>query len=495
MDYEKQFEERNQETKRKTDVFNDYMETEVLPKLYSSDHELNQPIYSHLTAFDKMIRVITVEEAIKYETLPIYRVICGFSLLGFSEKKMDEWQKNMNELEIPYYEKYGSPLPKEPTDFIKDVYRYYNCDVNITRTVSGTNGTQECNISYLDSIFNLDNRKYKLGYKRDEIASASNIVVSDMVSDIIKNFKSTISYDSSIDDCEIQDEWDKVFHSTFKNSGHTEDYVRKSISSFIWQIKRKTFGYNVEYARMLVLYGPQGTGKSSFFTKGIFTVCDKVYFDCKNMSDFFEGKLIHAFSAPVVFFDELGKAAKADITNIKNTITEQYTNVRLFFTQQTSNIKNMNIYCGTTNKELSSQICDDTGMRRFNQLIVPENVNLALASKIDWLKIWKSINENSDIDPLQHDDSELLKNQSNLRSESMVEEYINTKKTTLRKETNLTILKEDFNLYARSMGRSSLMLKQFKNEIAEISKRLSNEWLYHDGTSDKKSHTLKYIGK
>lgn len=491
---ENKFNEKKISFEKKQHAFHTYLMQNIVPVFNDNNSEINSYLYGHLTAFEKILKLIPVQIIIEYGSNVITSVICGMQFTGASVSLANRWEKEKNTLAIPYYEKYGKELPEDSIQFVQNILDQYQCEIKISGHLSCKKDNQEYSYSYIDSEIILENTKYKLGYKRDDLQASMNVIKENMTIDLMNNFKETIKHDKSIPECEIEDEWDKVYYSTFKNSGHSKELLKNTISSFIWQIKRKTFGNRVEYARMLILYGPQGTGKSSFFTKGIFSICPKMVFDCANMQDLFEGKLIHVFDAPIVFFDELGKATKTEITNIKNKITSEYVDVRPMFTNNTVSKKNLNIYCGTTNKQLSSQICDDTGMRRFIQLNVIDNVDIKMAEKIDWLKIWKSVDETCSEDPLANDTLELKEMQDGLRSESLVEEFLSEKKYEFSKKVKISDLRDEFTDYVRRLGRMAPTNKQFKNEIIEAIKKDQKNWVYYDGTNDKKPHTLEYIG-
>ena len=173
---------------------------------------------------------------------------------------------------------------------------------------------------------------------------------------------------------------------------------------FIWQVKRKMKDEKVIYHMMIVYFGAQGGGKSYNLKQFFGPVLAEVFeADFDSITD--SRNQLALIQSCIGFFDEMGKADRSDIESIKKVITASSLNVRLFHTQKAPPITQHSTFIGTSNKRLNELITDTTGMRRFWEmecLSAEELVkNHEMLNSLDYLSIWRSIDEGLDTPELK----------------------------------------------------------------------------------------------
>ena len=170
------------------------------------------------------------------------------------------------------------------------------------------------------------------------------------------------------------------------------------IATFIWQVKRKMFGLDVDSPSMIVLTGGQEGGKSHTVEKQL---CGPVkdYIFRTDFSVFEKTFMAPAFEQYFVFFfDEMPKIKKADLERVKSLITGNFQSERGFKSAHfVKSITNTTLI-GTTNEDLSVLLTDYTGARRFFELetLPPYDFqkNHPILESIDYVSLWQGINEN-----------------------------------------------------------------------------------------------------
>ena len=209
------------------------------------------------------------------------------------------------------------------------------------------------------------------------------------------------------------------------------DFITEMVfRHFIWQVKRKIFGKKVFDHLMPIIYGSQGFGKSEAIKKFI-SPLDGLWVEGKftdltddRNSKFFESNYI-------MFFDEMKGATKADIEEIKERITAENIKFRLLFSHNMLRINNNCTFIGTSNKPVSLLIRDETGMRRFYEVEVLKECNWDEINKIDYLAIWKDIDESLDKPAIAVCKKEIKEQQESNRDKNSVEQWIEEKNLTV----------------------------------------------------------------
>lgn len=95
----------------------------------------------------------------------------------------------------------------------------------------------------------------------------------------------------------------------------------------------------------------------------------------------------------VVVFDEMQGASRTDIDSLKNQITNDWNDARRLGTNDVFKVRQACSFIGATNKPVSEQVIDPTGMRRFWEVKTLEKLDWELLESIDFNKMWQGIDE------------------------------------------------------------------------------------------------------
>lgn len=195
------------------------------------------------------------------------------------------------------------------------------------------------------------------------------------------------------------------------------------IRQFIYNVKVKLNRRHPKFILMPVFVGNQGVGKSLAVQKllePIKHLSAPVNFDIFKDSREFKG----TFGEKLVLeFDEMSSAKKADIEAVKNKITAERINYRVLGTTQNSTLFNMASMIGSSNSTLIDLLYDDTGKRRFYELICKTQNFWKEIEQIDSLALWQSVDINQPPPILPHLD-ELTKAQQGYKNLNSVEEFL-----------------------------------------------------------------------
>ena len=172
---------------------------------------------------------------------------------------------------------------------------------------------------------------------------------------------------------------------------------------WLWLVKRNMFGLEVKYETLLVLRSlSHGIGKSwsiDFLTEPL-----SKFVIHPGLSSITEERSIALDSANnlILNFDELAGAERTQIESLKKWVTNQNMTYRPMGTNSSTNVRKLASGIGTSNKPIAQFIKDNTGNRRFIELVLnvkdrPELTKTDEYKKggIAWLSIWKNIDENN----------------------------------------------------------------------------------------------------
>jgi hypothetical protein len=192
---------------------------------------------------------------------------------------------------------------------------------------------------------------------------------------------------------------------------------------FIWQIKRKLYGLPVEHHLMVVLSGKSGSGKSvavHSLLKPIVAVSA-----CGDMTMFNDQFSKKQFTRNfVIFFDELAKSSRVNIDSLKNVVTAPVVEWRRMRSEGSGSGPQNCTFIGCSNSPLKERIHDPTSARRFWELKCTDKLNWEKINSIDYLKLWQSVDENSECPILPVlKDIELIQN-NDIRSVDLIEEWL-----------------------------------------------------------------------
>jgi len=203
---------------------------------------------------------------------------------------------------------------------------------------------------------------------------------------------------------------------------------------FIWQVKRKLIGRPVVYHLMPLIYGPQGTGKSTAI-KTLLRPLARYTLDGKTVPEMTDARNFNTLSQNFIcFIDEMGKSEQADVDSLKAIVTAEDINFRPLYTNANTTVAQNCTFIGASNKDTRNLIKDNTGMRRFYQIYCEDGAknqaNWDKISAVDALTIWRSVNENEDVPEIKEWQNDLDEHQEDIRMKSSLEEFIDEKGIT-----------------------------------------------------------------
>ena len=217
--------------------------------------------------------------------------------------------------------------------------------------------------------------------------------------------------------------WEAVEAACFDTTDVGAGFPIAVLKKFMWQVKRKARGLPVTNHLMPVLSGAQGKGKTHFvqaMTKPLEHFKREVDFNIIT-----DGKTADIWSSWILFIDEMGFFSKADVDTVKNVITAENRSIRTMRQNSSAPIRNHATLIGCTNKSLGQLIRDETGGRRFAELVWRNDPNWDALNAVDWVMLWKSVDETGE-DPLIEANmmDRLREQQEENRNQSPVEIWV-----------------------------------------------------------------------
>lgn len=391
--------------------------------------------------------------------------------------------------------KLGSNMPKTQGDANKlQVDRYFKA-LNVSFKGPAeilTNSPNITNLNDLEVDFRIYAYDHKLVVKEFPLAywkDLFNHKIKQERSVAFRKLAAELAYKPDNEEAGIAALESFMFHLT----GQKDPIDVVVMQQFLWLIKRKLNELPTTYHIMPILFGGQGTGKStaiSLLTKPIVTytikgksvdfVTDERQF--KTLSEYF-----------LVVFDEMAKANKVDINHLKNIITNDSLTWRQLHTNNSASMTQNCSFIGSSNKSVSDIIIDDTGMRRFYQINVKQNANFTELNKIDVKLIWESINENQDKAYTANPEvlASLLLKQEELRTPGSVEDFLNNcryEPGTQATPTKVS-LQELFDAYIDYCKSSNIAYSVTKQSF---SRQLQDKGWIKNANSDKQKRAVEY---
>lgn len=262
---------------------------------------------------------------------------------------------------------------------------------------------------------NVEASKYQLKNRsRDILKSLISVWKLDKVKENITNMAEAIEF------VEPSDEICK-FVEAVTGSRHPLDIA--VMKHWIWQIKRKFKKLETKHHLMPILYGKTRSGKT--------TAIERLLKPIKQLTMVAELAMVNdtrndfnLIDKLVIFFDELGKAEKVVVSNLKQKITSSHITYRRLGTNQNTDGFNMCSFIGATNENVIDAIVDPTSARRFYEMKTLDQCNWKIINNIDYLKIWQSINEMDETAPIEEQLFALSEAQENIRAKDYVEEFV-----------------------------------------------------------------------
>lgn len=164
------------------------------------------------------------------------------------------------------------------------------------------------------------------------------------------------------------------------------------MAHWLWLIKRMALGMRTEHDLMPILYGVQGSGKSTATER----LCEPLgelatTMNASNLTD--ERKFTALATFMVGRWEEMQGSQKSDIEALKHTITSRQVTYRRLNTHNNEMLLRSCGFIGTSNNPVDMMIGDPTGARRFYQLTTPAVVDRERINRLDPKLIWQAVSE------------------------------------------------------------------------------------------------------
>jgi hypothetical protein len=271
--------------------------------------------------------------------------------------------------------------------------------------------------SQLLSRLVLDSVKHGAGINQRHIEHAFNLWIPGQRKAIVEEHRAKIAFESTVGDGEA-----RRFLQAL--SGAQDPVNLAALLHFIWQVKRKLAELPVEHHMMLVLVGPQGGGKTEAIRHLLSPIREltQTVSELTLLSDSREYSLLER--AYVVFFDEMARAARTDVSAIKAKITNPTVSYRVLSTHLRNVGLNVSTFISAANQEVQDLIVDPSGMRRFFQLKVLPRADWKEVNTIDYVALWRGVDPDapSPIVPVLEQVRALQS--AELRAPSLVERFL-----------------------------------------------------------------------
>jgi len=263
--------------------------------------------------------------------------------------------------------------------------------------------------------------KLKLNYSRDEIADAVYDWHATAKRERLLKLIGTVG-DGKVSGFEAtHDEWRELVTRCFDTSETSVDFVVAALMKFMHQVKNKMLNEPVFDHLMLVILGPQGTGKSTF-VKAMFSPLAELSVET-NFRQIEDDRNIDLWDHYILFLDEMGHAARADIEAIKHAITATKLTRRPMRSNSKVSILQKGTFIGCSNKELEQLIKDPTGIRRFLALQFRADADWDYINAMNWTRFWESV-DNYAACPMKKFKAELAAIQEETRDLGRVEKWL-----------------------------------------------------------------------
>lgn len=209
------------------------------------------------------------------------------------------------------------------------------------------------------------------------------------------------------------------------SAGRESDLDIAVMRHFIWQVRRKLFGLDVYHHMMPILYGKTGGGKSRAVLQLLKPLENlTLHSDLSIFSDQF--KMRQFTKMYVMFFDEMAKSDRVDIDKLKNIITSECVDYRTIFTENLESAPQNCTFIGCSNDLVYDKIYDPTSARRYWQLDCADKLDWAAINAIDYLALWKSVDENAESPIMPFLDEIKDIQEKTIRSRDLVEDWLLT---------------------------------------------------------------------
>lgn len=397
-------------------------------------------------------------------------------------------------------------IPDTATQFI-DIYAQ---KIQLHRDMSGlllrrnsTSGAvEDATMSKITREIQMLNVELKLGFAREYVKDSAENWIDAMSSAARDEIKRKLAFDAG-----AEFDWAAFVHAAFVISAdHPSELLESVIKKFFYDVKRKLDFLPVDNHLMMIWFGEQGCGKSTAM-RLMFGPAGPLH-RAVNFSDITDPRQMELWSTPILFLDEMGKAASADMECVKAAITNPTISVRPMYSNGIERVRQAATFCGASNKVLAQLIMDTTGTRRFFEMEFRKDADWAAINAFDFGAAWKSIDEKA-ADPIIPFLPQIQALQNDQRRRSTVEEWlehVNHDAVGLEYIYEITldrvVTKEEFHAFYREWreknhqkAQYTLDLQDFFFEINRILKSKDRGLVIFKRKKTNKFNGWEYCGK
>lgn len=277
-------------------------------------------------------------------------------------------------------------------------------------------------INYIGNQLILWNAKWKMGFAKDTIFAALDIFCRERQAEIRAGVAKHVAFDPSADPA--KSELAKLVRAMIvPESGSDPAKIYRvaemAMENTIYRVKNFLNGSSRAASAhlMVILFGEQGNGKSKFWIN-FFKPIGELFVEKFDMHKLNDNSYSYQLSVyPAVMFEEMAGADKTDVAHLKSVMDGGAAMMRESYARASVRVIEATMV-GASNKDLRNSIKDETGNRRFIQFTT-QLIDLKLLESFDFLKIWKSVDENAK-EPPMYADKALLEDLKEAQEEQRV---------------------------------------------------------------------------
>jgi energy-coupling factor transporter ATP-binding protein EcfA2 len=304
-----------------------------------------------------------------------------------------------------------------------------------------------------------------VGFSQAELNAAFNTYINNQAAAAFERLKSTIAYQPKV---EAEGHIEHVLNILMKDPTPLDITVFKHL---LWQVKQRMWNRPARHEMIVSVYGKQGAGKTTFVRQLGQPIKD--LFVERSMREIVgdERNNFMLQKAYLLLFEELENASRVDIDSLKAITSKDRTNWRMLGKNQDDNGFNNTTFICTSNKPIRQVFYDTTGMRRFYEFTVQDEIPRRQINSVDFTKLWQSVNEAGSC-PVEDCIKELYAHQNKVyRQQGTVEAFLDDA-GFIKSEEDHTILKklyEEYKSFCDQAGiKSPLARNNFSNELVNM---------------------------
>jgi len=244
------------------------------------------------------------------------------------------------------------------------------------------------------------------------------------------------------------------------------------VKHFIWQVQRKLLGLPVTDHLMIIMSGPEGTGKSTAIAK-LISPLEGVSTNVQGLGFLSDDRAFERLRRNfIVICDDIQSMEKLDGESLKGRLTDSLVTYRRLGTHVDRIVPNNATFLGSTNRAVDQIIFDSTGARRFFDLKCRTDRDNQKAhqtiNQLDYTLLWGEVDP-YEPSPIKAFQKELRAAQEALRTETPVEEWLESL-DGVEGWYRMTAILENFAHYQAKVGRPNKGMSKQKMKRALIEK-------------------------